>query len=81
MESMPGVESHEYIKSSFVNHAAEFVRSLTDVRRMKNGWPPQYLLLCSSIGGALSPFVWRMYRSVRGYPVVPTEMDGSEPPQ
>jgi hypothetical protein len=44
-------------------------------------WPPQNLLLCSSIGGALSPFAWRMYRAVRSDPVVPTEIDGSEPPQ
>jgi hypothetical protein len=44
-------------------------------------WPPQNLLLCSSIGGALSPFAWRMYRAVSSVPVVPTEIDGSEPPK
>jgi hypothetical protein len=27
-------------------------------------WPPRELLLCSSIGGALSPFAWRAYRAV-----------------
>jgi hypothetical protein len=29
-------------------------------------WPPPYVLLGSSIGGALSPIVWRLYRDVRG---------------
>ena len=48
---------------------------------MMGRWPPQYLLLCSSFGGALSPFAWRMYRATRGYPSGPTEMGGSEPPQ
>ncbi len=28
-------------------------------------WPPQELLLGASIGGALSPFVWRAYRVYR----------------
>ncbi len=30
-------------------------------------WPPKYLLVSSSIGGGLSPFVWRIYRAV--YPL------------
>ena len=28
-------------------------------------WPPWELLMCVSIGGALSPFAWRGYRAVR----------------
>jgi hypothetical protein len=31
-------------------------------------WPPQEVLLGCSIGGALSPFAWRIYRAVRGSP-------------
>lgn len=53
MESMPGVEPHTSItKSSFVNHAAEFVRNLTDVHSMKNGCRPNamFLTLCQLAG-------------------------------
>jgi hypothetical protein len=41
-------------------------------------WPPQELLICSSIGGAMSPFWWRMYRAVRGYTSGPTDAGDSE---
>ena len=45
-------------------------------------WPPQELLMCSSIGGALSPFVWRIYRAVRSYYGGPTNAgDPEQPPQ
>jgi hypothetical protein len=30
-------------------------------------WPLRQLILCSSIGGAMSPFAWRVYRAVSDY--------------
>jgi hypothetical protein len=27
-------------------------------------WPPRELIVCSSIGGAISPFAWRVYRAL-----------------
>ncbi len=44
-------------------------------------WPPPELFIGSSIGGALSPFVWRMYRAMFGYPVRPSDEGGAERPE
>jgi len=41
-------------------------------------WPPRELLLCSSIGGAMSPFAWRLYRAVSDYLTGPTENNEEE---
>jgi ABC-type uncharacterized transport system permease subunit len=43
-------------------------------------WPPPYVLLGSSIGGALSPIVWRLYRAARGRRrIVPSVPPGGTP--
>lgn len=42
-------------------------------------WPPRELLLCSTLGGASSPFAWRAYRGVRGYMGRKTEKGDTEP--
>ena len=57
----------------------DFLEMLRKLNPITAGDAP--LLLCSSIGGAMSPLVWRMYRSVRGYPAGPTKEGGSEQPQ
>jgi hypothetical protein len=41
-------------------------------------WPPRELLLCSSIGGAMSPFAWRLYRAVSDYLTGPTKKSEAE---
>ncbi len=33
---------------------------------LTGGWPPQYLLIAASIGGALSPSLWMLIRWIRG---------------
>jgi len=43
-------------------------------------WPPQEVLLGSSIGGALSPFAWRIYRAARESPVGPASEKDVKPP-
>jgi hypothetical protein len=43
-------------------------------------WPPREMLIASSIGGAMSPFVWRLYRSIWGYPNVPSSMNDHDQP-
>jgi hypothetical protein len=43
-------------------------------------WPPQEALVGSSIGGALSPFAWRIYRAARGYPEGPASEKDVNPP-
>ncbi len=44
-------------------------------------WPPPELFIGSSIGGALSPFAWRMFRAIYGGPVSPPEEGDAERPQ
>jgi hypothetical protein len=41
-------------------------------------WPPRELILCSSIGGAMSPFAWRVYRAVSDYLHGPTKNGEAE---
>jgi len=43
-------------------------------------WPPQEVVLGSSIGGALSPFAWRIYRAARGSPEGTSSEKDVEPP-
>jgi|GEM_PF-2207581 hypothetical protein len=43
-------------------------------------WPPQEALVGSSIGGALSPFAWRIYRAARGSPEGPASEKDVKPP-
>ena len=43
-------------------------------------WPPREVLLGCSIGGALSPFAWRIYRAARGYPEGPSSEGDTTPP-
>ena len=43
-------------------------------------WPPQEVLLGCSIGGALSPFAWRIYRAARGSPERTSNEQDVKPP-
>jgi len=43
-------------------------------------WPPQEVLLGCSIGGALSPFAWRIYRAARGSPERTSSEQDVKPP-
>jgi hypothetical protein len=43
-------------------------------------WPPREVLLGCSIGGALSPFAWRIYRVARGYPEGTSSEEDVTPP-
>ena len=43
-------------------------------------WPPQEVLLGCSIGGALSPFAWRIYRTARGSPEGTSSDEDVKPP-
>jgi hypothetical protein len=43
-------------------------------------WPPREVLLGCSIGGALSPFAWRIYRAARESPVGPASEKDTKPP-
>jgi len=43
-------------------------------------WPPQEVLLGCSIGGALSPFAWRIYRTARESPEGPSSEEDVKPP-
>ncbi len=43
-------------------------------------WPPQEVLIGSSIGGALSPFAWRIYRAARRNPEGPASEKDVERP-
>jgi len=43
-------------------------------------WPPQEVLLGCSIGGALSPFAWRIYRAARGFPEGTSSEEDVKPP-
>ncbi len=44
-------------------------------------WPPPELFIVSSIGGALSPFAWRMSRAIYEDAVRPAEDGDAERPQ
>ena len=43
-------------------------------------WPPWEVLLGCSIGGALSPFAWRIYRAARGYHKGTASEEDTAPP-
>lgn len=57
--------------------AISFIALVVVVFAFTGQWPPQYLIISASIGGAMSPAFWRLVRWAQG-PTQQTSEDGKE---